>query len=181
MSTALTGVRPTVRFGFEVPQTSEHAGDIETIRRVALRAEQAGFDDIWLSDAVSGGPHLDPLTVLPFLAAITSRVRLGVSVLVLPVHQPVHLAKRLASIDALSDGRLVAGVGLGGTWDVGYGITTERRVGTFMEVFRAAEALLRHQPEEYHGEQYSLSPASLGPRPVQRPRPPIWFGAIRQR
>lgn len=163
-------------FGFEVPQVFAGPADIEVIRRVAVAAEAAGFADIWLSDSASGGPTLDPLTLLPFLAAVTSRVRLGVSVLVLPVHHPLHLARRIATVDALSAGRLTVGVGLGGAWDPGYGMPAGHRLGQFLDVFRGTDALLRNAPQEYRGA-FDLSATAAGPPSVQLPRPPIWFGA----
>jgi alkanesulfonate monooxygenase SsuD/methylene tetrahydromethanopterin reductase-like flavin-dependent oxidoreductase (luciferase family) len=163
-------------FGFEAPQAFAASTDIEAIRRIAVAAEQAGFADLWLSDSATGGPSLDPLSLLPFLAALTSRVRLGVSVLVLPVHHPLHLARRIASVDALSGGRLTLGVGLGGGWDAGYGVPPERRRSQFLDVFRATDALLRGVPEQYEGA-YNLGETPAGPPSVQQPRPPIWFGA----
>jgi alkanesulfonate monooxygenase SsuD/methylene tetrahydromethanopterin reductase-like flavin-dependent oxidoreductase (luciferase family) len=170
------GTQDVIKFGFEVPQTFAQRADVEVIRGVAVAAEEAGFADVWLSDAATGGASLDPLTLLPFLAAITSRVRLGVSVLVLPVHHPLHLARRIATIDALSGGRLTVGVGLGGAWDPGYGVPPERRLAQFLDVFRGTDALLRGVAGEYKGE-YNLGDTPSGPPTVQRPRPPIWFGA----
>lgn len=168
--------RRAITFGFAAPQVFQGAVDVDLIRRVAVAVEDAGFADLWVSDSTSGAPSLDPLTLLPFLAAVTSRVRLGVSVLVLPVHHPLHLAKRIVAIDALSAGRLTVGVGMGAGWDPAYGTSLERRLDLFRDVLGATDALLQHEPADYDGAIYPLHGTPLGLRPVQRPRPPIWFG-----
>ncbi len=171
---------PNFTAGFGVPQVFPGAPvDVDEIIEVARTAEAAGFVDLWTQEQLIGTARsVEPLTLLAFLAAATERIRLGVSVLVLPVHGPLHLAKRLASLDVLSRGRLIAGVGIGGDWDQGaFGIPEGRRVGRFMNVLNAVNALWTEDRAQLEGDFYSLSGTPMQPKPLQTPRPPIWFGA----
>src|ERR1700722_13278647 len=109
-----------MRVGIHLPQYGRVAGP-ESIKRAAIHAEQLGFTDVWVSDHVVHpaaqtypSPHLfDPLASLTWAAAVTERIGLGTSVLVVPMHNPLELANSLASLDALSAGRLTVGVGVG--------------------------------------------------------------------
>src|SRR5437868_8755860 len=109
-----------MRVGIHLPQYGHVAGP-EAISRAARHAEELGFADIWVSDHIVHpaaqtypSPHLfDPLITLTWGAAATTRVGLGTSVLVVPMHNPLELANSLASLDALSSGRVIAGVGVG--------------------------------------------------------------------
>ena len=166
--------------GFAVPQVFPEGNvDVAVIRDIARQAEAAGFADLWTQEQLIGtSVSVEPLTLMAYLAAVTERVRLGVSVLVLPVHSPLHLAKRLASLDVLSEGRLIAGVGLGEEWDAeAFGIPEGRRLGRFMNVLEAVDALWTEERATLSGDFFSLDGTSMAPKPVQQPRPPIWFGA----
>jgi alkanesulfonate monooxygenase SsuD/methylene tetrahydromethanopterin reductase-like flavin-dependent oxidoreductase (luciferase family) len=109
-----------VRIGIHLPQYGRAAGGA-AVRRVARAAEELGFADVWVSDHVCHpatqsypSPYLlDPLLTLGWGAAVTTEVGLGTSVLVLPLHEPVWLAKALASLDVMSEGRLTVAVGVG--------------------------------------------------------------------
>jgi probable F420-dependent oxidoreductase len=171
---------PNFRAGFALPQVFPGgAVEVDEIRRVARAAEAAGFADLWTQEQLIGtAQSVEPLMLLSYVAAVMERIRLGVSVLVLPTHSPLHLAKQLASLDVLSGGRLTAGVGLGGDWDArAFGIPEGRRVARFMNVLRAVNALWGDDPANLEGEFYSLRGTTMNPKPLQRPRPPIWFGA----
>src|SRR5918992_1263317 len=97
--------------------------DVQAIFLLAVRAEELGFDSVWVSehifnvsyvyDRIGGKPYYEPLTILGYVAAMTKRVALGTSVLVLPYHNPIRLAKVAATLDVMSAGRLILGVGVG--------------------------------------------------------------------
>src|SRR5215813_5884414 len=112
-----------MKFGFSL-SNNQGIDDVQAIVRLAIRAEELGFDSVWASDHVfnvsyvferiGDKPYYDPLTILSYVAAVTTRIRLGTSVLVLPYHHPMRLAKAAATLDVLSGGRLSLGVGVGG-------------------------------------------------------------------
>ncbi len=154
--------------------------DMDLVRRYAVRAEALGYASLWTQERVTGTQtSLDPITFLSYLAGQTTRVRLGVSVFVLPRHNPVHLAKQLASLDQMSGGRLIVGVGLGtnGAELPMYGMSPERRVRRFIEHVEIMKALWTQSPASYAGDFYSFDGVSIAPQPVQKPHPPLWFGA----
>jgi probable F420-dependent oxidoreductase len=169
-----------VRLGIAVPQSSLD-GQIRasTVREAVQQAEHRGFEDLWVWDGVDGPiPFLEPLDLLTYAAAITSRVRLGVAVLVLPQYNPLQLAKRLATLDHLSDGRSILGVGVG--WGEaayeGIGFPTDR-LGARTEEAVAVIGSVWSQPRvQVEGDFWQIRDIAIEPKPVQRPRPPIWFG-----
>jgi probable F420-dependent oxidoreductase len=139
-----------------------------------------GYDSLWTQERIIGpSVSLEPLALMSYLAAVTETVRLGVSVLVLPLRSPPQLAKALATLDVLSEGRLDVGIGLGGSDKdaPAYGYDAGRRVRRFNEALALIDALWKNESVEYEGELYSLSGGSMAPKPVQKPRPPVWFGA----
>jgi probable F420-dependent oxidoreductase len=152
--------------------------DTGSIRRFAARAEELGFSDLWTQEVfLSPGSFLDALELLAYVAALTERVRLGVSVIVLPRHSPVIAAKRLATIDHLSQGRLIAGLGVGPARD-GFGRVDEpaKSRDRFQEAYDLMEALWREPRVRHEGPLWRVDEASMEPKPVQQPRPPVWFG-----
>ena len=154
--------------------------DMEFVGRFVRKAEELGYSSLWTQERVTGRPNvLHPTTFLAYIAGQTSRARLGVSVLVLPRHNPVHLAKQMADVDQMSGGRLVLGVGIGNNADElpMYGVGPERRVRRFVEQVEMLRALWTQSPANYAGELYSLSGVNIEPKPLQQPTPPIWFGA----
>lgn len=167
--------------GFAVPQVFPDGNvDLAVIRDVSTRAEQLGYDSLWTQERIIGASvSLEPLALLSYLAAVTEKIRLGVSVLVLPLRSPPQLAKTLATIDVLSEGRLIVGVGLGGSDATApaYGMEPGRRVRRFNEALGLIDALWKNETVEFEGELYSLSGGAMAPKPVQKPRPPVWFGA----
>ena len=141
------------------------------------RAEELGYASLWTQERVTGSPTvLHPLSFLAWLAGQTTTARLGVSVLVLPRHNPVMLAKLAADIDVMSGGRLVLGVGLGNSAAElpMYGVAAERRVSRFVEQVEAIRALWSQTPAGHSGAFYDLPDANIAPKPS---RPPIIFGA----
>lgn len=172
-----------MRVGIHLPQYGRVAGP-EAISRAAARAEELGFSDVWVSDHVIHpaeqsypSPNLfDPLLTLAWAAAATSTIGLGTSVLVVPQHEPVSLANRLASLDALSGGRLQLVVGVG--WSeaefralgADFG-TRGRRLDEALEMFKV---LWRDDPATFHGPFHSFENIRLLPKPVGPI--PIWCG-----
>lgn len=174
-------VSEKIPFGFALPQVSPtEPVDVEPIGRVARRAEELGFQSLWTLDQVLGGSrNLEPVSLLSYVAAITSRVRLGTAVFVLPQHNPVQLAKDLATLDVLSGGRVDAGFGIGNDnapHDAAFGIPSGRRVKRLTESLAVMRALWSERTATYEGEFFQLQDIRMEPKPVQRPGPPVWFG-----
>lgn len=143
------------------------------------RAELLGYDSIWLSDAGLGyAGSLEPLTTLAYAAAVTTRAQLGISVIVLPLRSPVRLAQALATIDQLSGGRLVVGLGIGrgSASDAAYGIAPGGRSARYDEAIEVLLAAWEGGPVRHSGQRWQLDGLEVHPKPLQQPRPPLWFG-----
>ena len=161
--------------------------EAETLARRARLAEAAGFELLWVGDHialpadapdVAEEPRLELVVALAHLAAITSRVRLASGVAVLPTRQPVLLAKQLASIDVLSNGRLIVGIGVGHVESEinALGASIADRGARTDEYMAAMSALWDEPIPTFHGDFVSFSGLIERPRPVQRPHPPIVVG-----
>ena len=170
-----------VRVAVGIPQAWATGGiDRPRMRRFLERAEALGFESAWVVEQVLGTlPCLEPVELLSWAAALTSRIRLGTAVLLTPLRSPVHLAKSLATLDQLSGGRLDVGIGLGGNPKIypAFGISAERRVARFNEGLRLMQALWTEPRVTFAGEFWQLENAALEPKPLQRPHPPLWIGA----
>ncbi len=169
-----------VRVGIAIPQIfPDGRVDMALVREFVGRAEALGFDDLWTQERTVGSSAvLEPLGLLSYAAAITSRVRLGVAALILPQYEPVYLAKALGGLDHVSGGRLTVGLALG-TNTLNYpafGIPPERRVARFMEGLRVMKALWTEPAVRYESELRRLDGTAMEPKPVQRPHPPVWIG-----
>jgi probable F420-dependent oxidoreductase len=174
-------VTSRVRVAAGIPQAWTTGGiDRARMRRFLERAEALGFESAWVVEQVLGAlPSLEPVELLSWAAALTSRIRLGTAVLLTPLRSPVHLAKSLATLDQLSGGRLDVGIGLGGNPKIypAFGISAERRVARFNEGLRLMQALWTEPRVTFAGEFWQLENAALEPKPLQRPHPPLWVGA----
>jgi probable F420-dependent oxidoreductase len=170
-----------VRFGIAMPQIFPGPRlDVAHLRTFLGRVEALGYESVWVQEQVLGSaPSLEPVTFLAYGAALTRRVRLGVAVLLTPLRAPVQLAKSLATLDQLSGGRLVAGVGLGGRLELypAMGLTPDHRVGRFTEGLELMKRLWTEERVTFRGRFWTLDGAAISPRPVQTPHPPLWFGA----
>jgi probable F420-dependent oxidoreductase len=159
--------------------------DPDTLVGRARRAERAGFESLWVGDHIAlpddqGGkqPRLEVIVAISHLAAVTTRIRLGLGVLVLPQRQPVLLAKQLSSIDILSNGRLIIGVGAGYVEPElrALGVSMAER-GARTDEYLAAMRVLWTEPEpSFEGRFVSFAGVYQQPPPVQRPHPPIVVG-----
>lgn len=149
----------------------------DTVRAVATRADQLGFRDLWVTEnTLDHVTSFDPIVVLTFAAAVTTRIGLGASVLVLPVHDPRMVAHQWASLDVLSGGRAIMGVGIGRPFHFQeFEIPQQGRVARLREQIDLIRALWTQEKVTHHGRFYNLDNARLGVRPVQS-RLPIWMG-----
>ena len=171
-------LKDTIALGMSLPHRSPDLIDEAVVRLVAQRAEALGFGDLWVTDnIVDHAGCFNALTVLTYAAALTTTIRLGVSVLVLPVYHPVHLAHQAATMDHLSRGRVIVGVGLGRDHDYPpFQVPGARRVRRFTESIELMKALWAGPDVTYRGEIFQVEDATLGMKPVQSPHPPIWMG-----
>src|SRR3954447_2086363 len=130
--------------GIAIPQTFSSSVDVEHIRRFVSKAEALGYESLWVQEQIlSESAIVEPVTLLTYTAALTSKPRLGTSVLLTVIRNPVQLAKSLASLDQLSGGRLTLGVGIGGAHvpEQVFGISSERRARRFVEGLQVIKAL----------------------------------------
>ncbi len=176
-----------MKFGVTFPN-SWGIEDRSILFALGTKAEELGYDSLWTSEHVfnvsyvgtrlGDAPYYDSLLSLTYLAAVTNRVRLGTSVLVLPYHHPVTLAKRLATLDVFSGGRLSVGIGAGVIREEfeALGADFEQRGAVTDESIRAMKALWAEELPEFHGEHYDFSGMVFSPKPLQKPHPPIYVG-----
>jgi len=171
-------LKDTIPFGVALPHRSPDLINVEAVRQVAQRAEALGFRDLWVTEnTVDHVFCFDPVVVLTYAAAVTSTVRLGCSVVVLPVHNPLHVAHQWASLDYVSNGRAILGVGLGRDHHYEqFQVPREGRVRRFREEVELIKALWTEGKVSFRGRIYELADSTMAPKPVQKPRPPIWMG-----
>jgi len=171
-------LKDTIPLGMCLPHRSPDPIEVAVVRQVAQRAEALGFRDLWVTEnTLDHASCLDALTLLTYAAALTTTIRLGVSVLVLPVHSPIQVAHRVATLDYLSGGRAVLGVGLGRDHHyTEFQVPRERRVRRFREAVELIKALWTESKVTYRGQIFQLEGAEMGPKPVQQPHPPVWLG-----
>lgn len=157
--------------------TQTLAGDAERFPAFVDTLEQRGFDSLWLSERLTG-PAPDPLIALALAAGRTRKLKLGTSVLVVPGRNPVVLAKELASLDRLSGGRLLPGVGLGAPVPAehrAFGVDRRARAGLFDEAIVLMRRLWTEDDVHHDGEHFRVDGVTLRPRPVQQPID-VWLG-----
>ena len=165
--------------GVSIPQSTEAALDISALRRYLNRAETLGFDSLWVAEQMFGpGPRLDALSLLTYAAALTSRPKLVAGILLSALRSPVLLAKAVATLDHLSGGRAVLGVGLGGDASVypALGMPAEGRGQRFDAGLRLLKRLWTETSITEENEFWSIRDQMLEPKPLQTPHPPLWFG-----
>jgi probable F420-dependent oxidoreductase len=164
--------------GMVLPHRSPEPLDMRVVSRVAQRAEALGFRDLWVTENTLDHVFcFDPVVVLTYAAALTTSIRLGVSVVVLPVHNPIHVAHQVATLDYVSNGRAILGVGLGrDAHYTEFQVPRERRVRRFREGVQLIKALWTEPKVSYQGEIFQLGGGTMAPKPVQKPHPPIWLG-----
>lgn len=170
-------LKDRISFGIVLPHRSTEIIDIPTMRDVAQRADELGFRDLWVTEnTLDHFFCFDSVVALTYVAAGTTRIRLGVSVMVLPIHHPIHVAHQIATLDYVSNGRAILGAGLGQfNHYAQFQVPREQRVRRFRESVELIKALWTESKVSYHGNIFQLD-AAMALKPVQKPHPPIWFG-----
>lgn len=171
----------------------------ELLKQVAQRAEALGFESMWIPEHLvipvdmktpypyasdgkfPGGPTAavhDPLLALAFAAACTERIKLGTGVFVLPLRNAIAVAKAVASLDVLSQGRFLFGVGIGWLEEEfdAVGMPFKDRAARTREAIRMMKALWSDETPQFEGRFHRFPPLGFNPKPVQRPHPPLIFG-----
>jgi probable F420-dependent oxidoreductase len=176
-----------MKIGVTIPN-SWGVEDVSEVIRLGVLAEELGYASVWTMDhlfnigfvrtRLDDRPYYHPLAILTFLAGATSRIALGTSVLVLPYHNPVELAKYAATLDQLSKGRLILGVGAGAMLEEfeALGVSLHERASLTNESIRVMKELwTKHEPE-YHSQRWSFGDLRFAPKPYQQPHMPLWVG-----
>jgi probable F420-dependent oxidoreductase len=167
--------------GIAIPQSfADPSIDADLIRQFLPRAEALGYEGLWVQEQIIGdSPILEPVTLLTYAAALTSKPHLGTSVLLTVIRNPVQLAKSLASLDQLSRGRLIVGVGIGGAHvpEAVFGVSSEHRGRRFIEGLHVMKELWTQPKATINGEFWRFENVAMEPKPAQKPHPPLWFGA----
>ena len=169
-------------------QNNQGIEDVQSIIQLARRAEELGFASVWVHDHVFNAAHVfrrignkpyyEPLTLLSYVAACTQRVQLGTSVLVLPYHNPLRLAKIAATLDVLSGGRLILGVGVGAVpqESEALGSPYGERGAITDEAIAIMKELWTKDDPSFAGKNYRFSGMPFSPKPLQQPHIPILIG-----
>ena len=176
------------RIGYLLPtreQVMEGRPQTGPLFKLAERAEEIGFASVWVGDSLLARPRHDPLTLLAAVAARTRKVQLGTAVFLPALRNPVVLAHQLATLDQISEGRLVLGAGIANDLPniraefAAAGVPFEGRVGRMMEGLRLCRALWTGEPVDWNG-RWPVSGGVLGPKPHRSGGPPIWMaGSVR--
>jgi probable F420-dependent oxidoreductase len=187
-----------MKFGVFLPISGRASGP-ETLTEAARSAEAQGFDAVWSADRIvtpwkintyypysenhefivpPDRPFLDSLTCLAFLASCTTKITLGISVLVLPYRHPLYWARAAVSIDHLSRGRLIMGIGVGWMEEefAAQGISFKHRGRMTDEQLQIVAKLWTEEHSSFDGAFYHFEDLAFYPKPLQQPRIPIWVG-----
>jgi alkanesulfonate monooxygenase SsuD/methylene tetrahydromethanopterin reductase-like flavin-dependent oxidoreductase (luciferase family) len=174
-----------VKFGLglsvqHLPEEPQAARFREHVEQVRL-ARAVGFSSVWASQHYLSDPftYFQPIPTLARIAADARGMTLGTGVLLLPLHHPVEVAEQLATLDVITDGRLIFGAGLGyrDAENVALGHDPKERVNRLVEGLEVVQRLWSGEPVTYEGRHFSLRGVRISMRPLQSPRPPIWLAA----
>src|SRR5438552_8659674 len=175
----------TVEFGVLLPpREAVMSGRAETAPLLAMaeRAEASGFDSVWIGDSLIAKPRHEPLTLLAAVAARTKRVRLGTAVLLPALRKPVVLAQIVATLDRITEGRVILGVGIAADAPAirkefaAAGVPWDRRVGRYLETLEICRALWSRDGVTFSGKHFTLDNVTMEPKPHRPGGPPIWIG-----
>lgn len=170
-----------MQYGFTI-----EGGDIQAISELTQEAEAAGWDGVFIADAVDIGPWpwFDPWIVLAAMAMRTERIRIGTMITPVPRRRPWKMARETVTLDHLSGGRLILGVGLGaaehdgGFHKVGEAMDIKTRAQRLDEGLAIMTGLWSGKPFSFTGEHYSVQEMTMLPAPVQSPRIPVWVPGV---
>ena len=188
-----------MKIGLVLPQAGQQATR-ENVIQMAKNAESEGFDSLWVFErllwpinpqtpyvATPDGSlpieyqiMLDPLETLTYVAANTNKIALGTSVIDMLFHNPVILARRLATLDILSEGRSIAGFGIGWSKDEyqASNIPFQNRGKRADECIQVLKRIWTDDVVEFKGKYYSIPASKIGPKPIQKPHPPVYLGGF---
>jgi probable F420-dependent oxidoreductase len=192
-----------MQVGLRLPQTGRNLATKENIIYLAKQAENAGFNSLWVLERLIWpiNPHdkypgtidgkfpeewqyiFDPLETLTFAAANTSKIVLGTSVIDMLFHNPVILARRFATLDVLSEGRAIAGCGIGWSKDE-YEVSSisfkdrGKRADEYLQILKK---IWTDDIVEFRGQFYNILASKIGPKPIQKPHIPIYLGGYSQK
>lgn len=188
-----------MKVGLVLPQFGEHA-TTENIIYIATEAEKEGIDSVWVLDRLlwpikpqtpyAASPDgslpveyqnvLDPLTTLTYVAAVTEQISLGTSIIDIFFQNPIVLSKRITTLDILSDGRVIAGLGIGWSKDEYEvsGIPYKDKGTRADEYLQVLKKIWTDDVVEFKGQFYNIPASRIGPKPVQKPHPPILLGGF---
>ena len=174
-----------MKLGITVPNYGKFA-DRESILKISTAAEKLGYDSLWVSDHIVlptkhkgfGNVFYDPLVTLSYIAGNTDKISLGTSVMVVPYRNPVVLAKQISTIDVMSGGRVILGIGSGWLREEfeALGVNYSERgkiTDEYLEIFK--ELYTKELPE-FNGRYFNFNDINFNPKPVQKPFPPVWVG-----
>lgn len=183
---------PQIKLGILLPtrglvMTGGGPKEVAGIISMAEAAEAAGLDSVWVGDSLVAKPRLEPLTALAAVAGRTSRVRLGTAVMLAGLRHPVLLAQTLGTLDLMSGGRAVLGVGVGGAFNedqrgewAAAGVDPSLRARRLEELVDIVKRLGKGETVSYQGRHFSLDSVSMEPRPVQDGGVPILIACHRR-
>jgi alkanesulfonate monooxygenase SsuD/methylene tetrahydromethanopterin reductase-like flavin-dependent oxidoreductase (luciferase family) len=170
-----------VKFSISIPQRDADGFDASAFKSYLTRAEELGFEGGWtLEQTIGRTPLIAPMELLAYAAACTTRLRLGVAVLITSLHDPLQLAATATAVDRLSHGRLDFGVAPGGGFRKfeAFGVDKATFISSFTEGLELMKAAWSDDETiNFHGRFRDVDGLPIQPKPVQRPHPPIWFGA----
>lgn len=174
-------INPALRFGIAIPQRFLSEPDAGVLPPFFAEVEALGYDSCWVVEqAINAHNDLAPVPLLSYAAALTSRVKLGSSVLISVLRNPINLAKSLATLDRLSNGRLIAGVGMGNAagarFSDAFGVPAAGKAARFEEGLLLMQRLWTGEPVTFHGRFWQVDGLFVSPTPVQQPSVPLWFG-----
>jgi probable F420-dependent oxidoreductase len=176
------GVRLGLHYSLSSTTGTDWADLHEASIEQAVVAEGYGFDSVVVAEHhfTQDGWVPSPTVICGGLATRTTRIRIGTDIIILPLHHPVTVAEDMVTLDTLSRGRAICGLGLGWRQQEfdAFGVPFKERVGRLEEGTRLVRRLLAEEHVTHRGRYWQLDDVTVTPRPVQKPHPPIWIGAI---